>query len=77
VHDPFLNSDWDTFFIAVPFLGALLFAFFRLDARLSAPRRQRPPASGMGFDQKGRLFLTDPDGRPWYPAPDPEPGSRD
>ena len=66
--EPFLNSGWDTFLAAAFCLGLLLFAFFRLDAHLSLPRRRRPPSPVTGYDKKGRLFFTDPDGRPWYPA---------
>jgi hypothetical protein len=68
VNEPFLNSGWGVFLVAAPFLGLLLFAFFRLDALLSAPGRRRRASPAIGLDGKGRSFLTDPDGRPWYPS---------
>jgi hypothetical protein len=68
MHEPFLNSGWDTFFVAATFLGILLLAFFRLDAHLAMPRRRRATASAFGVSKRGRAFLTDPDGRPSYPA---------
>jgi hypothetical protein len=74
--ESFLNSGWSTDVVAVSFLCFVLFAFFRLDAHLSARGHRRPPPPGMGIDRKGRLFFTDPDGRPWYPPPRESSNSR-
>jgi hypothetical protein len=64
--EPFLNSNWGTFFAALPFIALLLVGFFRLDSLLTAPRRKRRPLPGIGRDRNGRVYLTDPDGHPWY-----------
>jgi hypothetical protein len=67
VHEPFLNSDWDTFLVAASFLALLLSGLFRLDALLAAPKLRgvsRQPS--VGIDENGRKFLSDPDGRPRY-----------
>jgi hypothetical protein len=66
--EPFLNSGWTNFLVAACFLCLLLFVFFRLDAHLSGPRRRHQPSPAAGIDKKGRHFLTDPDGRRWYPT---------
>jgi hypothetical protein len=67
LHEPFLNSGWDTFLIAAPFIGLLLAGLFRLDALLAAPGRPSVPKSpAIGIDGNGRTFLSDPDGRRWY-----------
>jgi hypothetical protein len=66
MHDAILSSGRDTFLIAIPFLGLLLAALFRLDERFAAPKKvggpRRPPC---GLDLDGRPILCDPDGRPW------------
>lgn len=68
MHRLFLYSDLGALLVAAPFLALLLAGFFRLDALLSAPRCNRPTAPATGFDRDGRIFFTDPDGRPWYPG---------
>jgi len=66
VQDTILQSGWGNFLVAVPFVGILLVALFRLDGIIASPRRDRAvkrPASGC--DENGHLFLSDPDGCPW------------
>ena len=66
MQDTILQSVWENLLVAVPFVGILLVALFRLDQIIAAPRRRKPvrrPASGT--DENGRLLLSDPDGRPW------------
>jgi len=65
---PFLPSDWGFFLIAIPFLCLLPASLLRLDAKLASAPRHPPVAPAFGRDADGRLFFTDPDGRPWYPA---------
>lgn len=64
--DTILQSVWENLLVAVPFVGILLVALFRLDQIIAAPRRRKPvnrPACGC--DENGRMLLSDPDGRPW------------
>ena len=61
-----LQSGWETFLLAAPFVGMLLVGVFHLDEIAAASKRepgsrQRQP----GNDEHGRALLTDPDGRPW------------
>lgn len=66
VQDIALQSGWETFLLAVPFIGMVIIGVFRLDIILATPkcssRKRRPPA-GIGAD--GKILLTDPDGRSW------------
>jgi hypothetical protein len=69
VHDSVLNSGWQTFLVAVPFLTMLLAGVFRLDevfANQKQGARKRQPASGI--DRNGQPLLYDPDGRPSQPV---------
>jgi len=73
MQEPFLNSGWDTLFVAAPFIGLILAGLLRLDSSLANPRRRhqrRYPS--IGTDNNGRVFLSDPDGRPWFPGPNHE-----
>jgi hypothetical protein len=66
VQDIILQSGWENFLVAVPFVGILLVGLFRLDEIIASPERARPgkrlPFSGC--DEGGHLVLSDPDGRP-------------
>ena len=70
MHDSVLESGWETLLFAAPLVGMLLFGLFRLDTIFAAPKQAaslpRRPASG--FDQHGRVLVSDPDGRPWKNA---------
>jgi len=64
-----LQSGWETFLLAAPFVGMLLVGIFRLDAIAAAPRgKESPLRHRPGIDKQGRMVLTDPDGRPWTGA---------
>jgi len=39
MHDTILSSGWDTVLFAIPFLGLLLAALFRLDGCFATPKR--------------------------------------
>jgi hypothetical protein len=65
---PFGSPDWGIFFLSVPFLCALPVGILRLDVHLARLHRRRTIAPGMGIDDRGHEFFTDPDGRRWYPA---------
>lgn len=74
-----LQSGWETFLLAAPFVVMLLVGVFHLDEIAAASKRdpgsrQRQP----GNDEHGRALLTDPDGRSWdselTPALPPAPG---
>jgi len=69
MHDAILHPGWQTALVAVPFIGLLLGALFRLDRVLAAPRPKigpRRPATGT--DSDGEPLHCDPDGRPWRKA---------
>ena len=67
MQESFLNSGWDTFLIAAPFLALLLAGLFRIDTLLTGPRtRAVPRRPSIGIEENGRRYLSDPDGRPWY-----------
>jgi hypothetical protein len=66
VTDTILQSGWENFVVAVPFVGILLVGLFRLDEIIASPKRDRAvkrPASGC--DEHGHLLLSDPDGHLW------------
>ena len=69
MHDIALQSGWETFLLAAPLVGMILVGIFRLDVIVASSRQggnpSRPPS---GIDEKGRLLLADPDGRPWHDA---------
>jgi hypothetical protein len=70
VHETILQSGWENFLLAVPFVGLVLVGLFRLDEIIASPKRARArkrPLSG-GCDEDGHLILSDPDGRPWGTA---------
>jgi hypothetical protein len=75
LHDIALQSGWETFLLAAPFVGMVLVGVFRLDEiATNSKRGQRPRFNGPGFngnDENGRMLLSDADGRPW---PDSKPG---
>jgi hypothetical protein len=57
---------WDTFVLAIPFLGMLALAMFRLDERFAAPKARTGTRRHFCEVQgDGRSFLSDPDGKPW------------
>ena len=66
MHEIFLDAGWDTLLVAVPFLGLLAVAVFRLDETITQSlhyrRNGRAPC---GVDLDGEQILCDPDGRPW------------
>jgi len=71
MYQSFLKPGFDTLVIAVPFVSVLLIGHFRLDQIIAAPRRKtKPMAPAFRLDERGRMLMTDPDGRPWKaPAP--------
>lgn len=75
MHDIALQSGWETFLLAAPFVGMVLVGVFRLDKiATNSSRGQRPSFNGPSFDgndENGRMLLTDPDGGPWT---DSQPG---
>lgn len=74
MQDVALQSGWETFLLAAPFVGMVLVGVFRLDQIAANPRRdgRRPPRLP-GNDENGCALLNDPDGRPWNEAPHPTP----
>ena len=69
MHDSVLKSGLDALLLAVPFLGVLFIAMFRLDTIIAAPKHaaglRHPPS---GTDKHGRVLFSDPDGRLWKDA---------
>ena len=66
MQDTILQSGWENFLVAVPFVGLLLVGFFRLDEIIASPKRARAGKRLFsGCDENGHLLLSDPDGRPW------------
>ncbi|MGO8934116.1 MAG: hypothetical protein ACLPLZ_11905 [Terracidiphilus sp.] len=66
MHDIALQSGWETFLLAAPFVGMVLVGVFRLDQIAANPKDQRGRRPRLtGSDDRGRLLLSDPDGRPW------------
>jgi len=65
---PFGVPEWGIFLVAVPFLCLLSAGLLRLEGSLARAHRKQPAAPAFGKDENGRLFFTDPDGHPWYPA---------
>ncbi len=66
MQDIALQSGWETFLLAAPFVGMVLVGVFRLDEIATSPKRKhgrRPRLTGN--DENGRVLQTDPDGRPW------------
>jgi hypothetical protein len=64
-----LNSNLDSFLVAIPFLVFLLIGFFRLDEVFAAPKhRGQARRAPCGIDADGRPILCDPDGRRWNAA---------
>jgi len=72
LQDIALQSGWETFLLAAPFVGMVLVGVFRLDEIATAPKRKgdRRPRFASN-DENGRLLLSDPDGRPWAGSRDP------
>jgi hypothetical protein len=72
MHDAVLQSGLANFLVAVPFVGLLMAALFRLDEIIATPKRARAVKRRVcGRDENGRLLLSDPDGRPWDAPPKP------
>lgn len=66
MQDEVLQSGWDAFVVAVPFLVIVAMAVFRLDVILAAPRTgTRLLRTIYGNDVQGQPVCCDPDGRPW------------
>jgi len=66
VQDTILQSGWQSFLVAIPFVGVLLMGHFRLDEIIASSKRERAvKRPACGYDEAGRLILSDPDGRPW------------
>ena len=69
---PVIRSGWDTAFVAVPLIVALVFGFFHLDEHVASGKSSGQRRRSMcGIDPEGSPVLTDPDGRP-SPAPGSE-----
>jgi hypothetical protein len=65
MHEIFLDAGWDTLLVAVPFLGLLAVAVFRLDETFTQSRHyRRNGRAPCGVDLDGEQILCDPDGRP-------------
>ena len=66
MQETILQSGWESFLAAVPFVGLLMVGLFRLDVIIASPKcskaGKRPFSGG---DENGDLLLFDPDGRPW------------
>jgi hypothetical protein len=59
-----LQSNTDAFLVAIPMVGAMFAAFFRLDEALS--RHQKPAEKGhqlSGWDKDGHPVCIEPDGK--------------
>ncbi len=66
MQDVILQSGLESFLVAIPFLGLLMVALFRLDEIIATPKRAKAVKRRVcGRDENGRLLLSDPDGRPW------------
>lgn len=63
-----LLSNRDTLLFTVPMVLMLFLAAFRLDELLATPARSQARLPKHLFDSNGEIILTDPDGRPSYPA---------
>jgi hypothetical protein len=61
-----LDAGWVDILKASPFLILLVAGLLRVDAALATIHRKRPSLPSLGVDRTGKMFLTDPDGRPWY-----------
>jgi len=72
VHTSFFNPCCTAFLSALPFVVLLMAALLRLDALMATPCRPRQRQPAFGLDRNGKMFLTDPDGRPWYVASHPK-----
>jgi hypothetical protein len=73
LHDIALQSGWETFLLAAPFVGMVLVGVFRLDKIATHSNRgQLPGFNGLNFngpdfnqnDENGHMLLTGPDERP-------------
>jgi hypothetical protein len=62
-----LQSGWENFLLAAPFVGMVLVGIFRLDEIATRPGRSPRPRLP-GNDENGRALQCDPDGRPWSDA---------
>jgi len=72
LQDIALQSGWETFLLAAPFVGMVLVGVFRLDQIAANPKHQRGQRARLsGGDEHGRLLLGDPDGRPWADSSGP------
>jgi hypothetical protein len=61
---------WDTFVLALPFLGVLVMAMFGLDERLGSPKLTTKRSRNFcEVDAKGGAMLSDPDGTLWQAGP--------
>ena len=72
MQDIALQSGWETLLLAAPFVGMVLVGVFRLDTIMAAPKTDQDARQWVpGNDTKGRVLLSDPDGRPWNDAHNP------
>lgn len=81
LHDIALQSGWEAFLLAAPFVGMVLVGVFRLDEiATNSSLGQRSQFNGLSFDgpssnghdDNGRMLLTDLDGRPAFDSHSPE-----
>jgi hypothetical protein len=70
MNDFYLNSGLSTFVVAVPFVGILFAAVFRLDALFASSQPHTENHRGFcGVDESGDPIMSDPDGKPWREQP--------
>jgi len=69
LQDVALQSGWESFLLAVPFVGMVIVGVFRLDQIATRPRREGGVRHRLqGNDELGSALMSDPDGRPWDDA---------
>lgn len=70
MHSAFLQSGLLHLLVAIPLVGVLVVALFRLDEIIATPKRAKAVNLRIcGRDEKGHLMLSDPDGRSWSASP--------
>jgi hypothetical protein len=72
LQDIALQSGWETFLLAAPFVGMVIVGVFRLDEIAANPKHQRGQRPRLtGSDDHDRLLVSDPDRRPWSDSSGP------